>query len=109
MNPFDGYMKKAFDVTLNVMGYDASWESSEQTLTAKVHFREPTGEDTLGGAHYAPLTFIMEYRKDFFVGLFESVRSGNTEHVVINTNTYYVHSVAKIQDGQAFQAVLEQV
>lgn len=111
MNPFDGYMKKAFDVTLNVMGSDASWTPSAggETLTARVHFREPNGEDTLNGATYAPFTFVMEYRIDFFPGLIDRVRSGYAERVVINGTTYHVHSVVKIQDGQTFQAALEQL
>ncbi len=111
MNQFDGFMKKAFDVTLSVMGYDASWTPSigGAALTARVHFREPNGEDNLSGASYAPLTFVMEYRIDSFPTLIETVRAGSrTEQVQINGTTYYVRSVAKIQDGQTFQAVLEQ-
>lgn len=111
MNPFDGFMKKAFDVTLSVMGYDASWTplNGGEIQTARVHFREPNGEDMISGASYAPLTFVMEYRIDTFTGLIDSVRSGiRGEQVTISGTTYYVRSVAKIQDGQTFQAVLEQ-
>jgi hypothetical protein len=111
-NPFDGYLQNAFDVTTNVMGYDAIWTPSlgGEQQTARAHYREPNEKDMIAnGVQYLPFVFIMEYKVGVFVGLQESVRNGNTEIVVINGASHYVRSVAKIVDGQTFEAQLEKI
>lgn len=109
-NPFDGYLQNIFDVTTNTMGYDATWTPSlgGEQLTGRVHYREPNEKDMIAsGVQYMPFVFIMEYKVGVFNGLQESVRTGNTEIVVVNNASHYVRSVTKIADGQTFEAQLE--
>ncbi len=111
-NPFDGLMQTAFDVTTNVMGYDAIWTPSlgGAQKTGRVHYREPNEKDMIAsGVQYMPFAFVMEYKVGVFNGLQEAVRTGNTEIVVVNGGSHYVRSVIKIADGQTFEAQLEKI
>lgn len=108
--PFDGYIQNAFDLTTNIMGYDAVWNPANGSAqqTGRVHYREPNEKDMIAsGVQYMPFVFIMEYKTGVFSGLQESVRSGYTEIVVVNGASHYVRSVNRIVDGQTFEAQLE--
>lgn len=110
--PFDGLMQTAFDVTTNVMGYDATWTpSAEGSLeqVGRVHYREPNHEEMMNGVQYSPFIFVMEYKIGVFDGLQESVRSGSIEQVLVNNSLHYVRSVRKISDGRTFEAQLEKI
>lgn len=113
-NPFDGYIQKMFDVTTNVMGYDASWTPSSvedaQVMVGRVHYREPNEKEMLAnGVQYMPFVFIMEYKVGVFPGLQEDVRMGRSEIVTVNGVQHYVRSVVKTVDGQTFEAQLERI
>lgn len=111
-NPFDGYMQKIFDVTTNVMGYDATWTPStegSETQTGRVHYREPNHEEIMNGVQYTPFVFVIEYKLGVFDGLQDSVRRGVIEQVTVNGATHYVRSVRKTADGQTFEAQLEKI
>lgn len=111
-NPFDGFIQKVFDITTNVMGYDATWTPSEEgseQLTGRVHYREPNHEEMMNGVQFTPFIFVMEYKKGVFDGLQDSVRRGGVESVTINGATHYVRSIKKTADGQTFEAQLEKI
>lgn len=110
--PFDGFLQHAFDITTNVMGYDAVWTPSlgGEQKTGRVHYREPSEKDLMtSGITYMPFVFIMEYKVTVFTGLLESVQQGNIEIVVINGASHRVRSVFKTADGQTFEAYLDKI
>lgn len=113
-NFFDSLRDKAFDITTQVMGYDASWIPREtpeaEPITARVHFKIPDEKQELGGVDYMPPTPFMEYRAPFFEGLYEAVRANNgQEPVTIDGKEYIVMAVDKIADGATFRAYLDPV
>lgn len=110
-NPFDSMSKKVFETVEATMGYDGSWLpfGSSTTQTARVLYGEPTKEEKLGdhGDAYTPETRFFEYWEGDFVGLFESVRLGTSEHVIINGDEYFVMDVQKKYDGKNYRARIE--
>lgn len=109
--PFDAMSDKVFETVEATMGYDGSWLpfGSGTTQTARVLYGEPTKEEKLGdfGDAFTPETRFMEYWDGSFDGLFESVRSGVSEHVFVNGEEYYVADVQKKYDGRNYRARLE--
>lgn len=113
-NLFDGLQDKAFDVTLTVFGYDASWIPSAtpdaEPLIARVHFKDPNEKKELSGVDYMPLAPFIEYRKPFFPGLYEVVREQNGgEIITVNGLDYHVRTVTALYDGRTYKAELEPV
>lgn len=117
MNIFDTLKTKAFDVVINLMGYDASWTSSVSNvlLTAKVGYKDPSEKQELSGIDsWNPDQPFMEYRAGFFPGLKESVDAGVAEYVLItqqgDTDTvigyFNVKEVKTKVDGDTFVARL---
>lgn len=111
MSLFDSIQKAAFGIVTNTFGEDAAWQPFDGSdyQTAKVLFKEPTKQHELGDIEYTPYTYIMEYHKPNFEGLFESVAKNNSEHISINQIDYYVRKVDAIWDGQTFRAILEKI
>lgn len=107
-NLFDSIQKAAFGIVSDSFGYDASWQPSDGSdyQTARVLFKEPTKQYELGDVEYTPYTYIAEYHKPAFDGLFDAVASGRSETVVINQIEYYVRKVDAIWDGNTFRAIL---
>jgi len=116
-NIFDSLKTKAFDVITHVMGYDATWVSSESEIsfTAKVGYKDPSEKQELSGIDsWNPDQPFMEYRKGFFPGLKESVDTGNSEFVTISQHNeplnilgYFAVSEVKTKyDGDTFVARL---
>jgi hypothetical protein len=110
-NIFDSLQQKAFGIISAQMGYDATWIPSQEGAqqTARVLFKDPTEMHELAGVEYNPLGFLMEYYADSFVGLFESVRSGNYEEVTVNGKRYLVRDVKTVADGRTYRAKLDEV
>lgn len=116
-NIFDSLKIQAFNVVTDVMGYDASWTSSESEiiLTAKVGFKDPSEKQELSGIDsWNPDQPFMEYRTGFFTGLKEAVDRGLTEYVLITQRNapseivgYFSVSEVKTKvDGDTFMARL---
>lgn len=108
-NIFDNLRDGAFDVTLKVMGYDASWMPSDESVTepytARVHFKDPNEKEELRGVDFAPLNPFMEYRYPSFPGLYEAVRAHNGgEVVIIDGSSYDVLTVERSADGKTYKA-----
>lgn len=113
-NIFDSLRDSAFDVTTNVMGYDASWIPSAtpeaDPITARVHFKDSNMKEALGGVEYMPLNPFIEYRHPFLPGLYESVRDSNGgEVIVIDGISYDVQTVDRLADGKTYKATLNPV
>lgn len=114
---FDGLKNNAFDITTNIIGYDASWTPTVEedveplpTLSAKVHFRKPDEKDVMrDGVEYAPSSYFMEYRVPFFPGLYESVRFGGTEIVTVDGTQYYARQATRVNDGDTILINMEKV
>jgi len=108
---FDRLKNNMFDITLNVMGYDASWTNSQtaEILTAKVHFKYPTPPEDLAGVEYFPQEPYMEFKQGDFEGLKELVDDNSTETVIIDGRSYYVRSVDRKYDGDTLTAVLADI
>lgn len=110
-NLFDGLRDKAFDVTLTVMGYDASWIPAAtpevEPLTARVHFKDPNEKLALSGVEYTPLLPFIEYRKPNLPGLYESARANGGEQITVNGVLYHVREVEQHYDGVTLKAYLE--
>lgn len=117
-NIFDSLKIQAFDVITDVMGYDASWTSSESEIisTAKVGFKDPSEKQELSGIDsWNPDQPFMEYRTGYFTGLKAAVDHGLTEYVTItqrNAPTVIVgyFSVKEVKtkvDGDTFMARLD--
>jgi len=109
MNPFDALQNTSFDVISSTMGYDASWipQAGGQTKVARVLLKDPTEVHELAGVEYNPVGMMMEYRRGFFDGLFEAVRDGILEEVVVNHISYYVRDIKAVYDGKTYRAKLE--
>lgn len=110
-NLFDRIQRAAFKVVTNTFGYCATWQPSDGSKyqTAEVLKKEPTKEYELAGIDYTPQTWIAEYHKPHFPGLFESVAAGNNEKITIKNDEFYVRKVDPIWDGQSYKMVLEQI
>lgn len=113
-NIFDSLRDSAFDVTTNVMGYDASWTPSAtpdaDPITARVHFKDSNMKEALGGVDYMPLNPFIEYRYPFLPGLYEAVRAANGgEVIVIDGVSYDISTVDRLADGKTYKAVLNPI
>jgi len=110
-NLFDSIQKAAFGVVTDTFGYDATWQPSDGSdyQTGKCLFKEPTKQHELGDVEYTPYTYLAEYHKPAFDGLFEAVASGKDETITINQIDYYVRKVDAIWDGQSFRAILSKI
>ncbi len=108
-NPFDLIATQAFGVTTNLMGFDATWvpNGSEEAMTARVLYREPTAKEKLSMTDYQQAQHMMEYVAPDFTGLYESLLMAGTETVSVNGNHYNVLNVEKCWDGRTYKARLE--
>lgn len=108
-NLFDSIQKAAFGIVTETFGYEASWQPSDGSAyqTAKVLLKEPTKAHELAGIEYTPYTYIIEYHKPAFEGLFQLVAANSLETIQINQIDYYVRKVDAIWDGNTFRAILE--
>lgn len=110
-NLFDNVQRAAWGVVTTVMGYDATWQPADGSdlQTARVGYREPTKEYELAGIDYTPRTYLMEYQRPDFAGLFESVEAGDTEAVTIDGSSYLIRHIEVIDDGKNFRAVIQRL
>lgn len=108
MNAFDSVKRVAFDVVTKVMGYDATWNTGTEILTARVGYKDPSEKQELSGIDsWNPNEPFMEYRIDFFTGLKESVDAGGLNFVEISGIGYFaVKEVQTKVDGETFVARL---
>lgn len=86
MNPFDRLKKTAHRTITNFFGYDAVWVSSLSgvTYTARVGFKDPSEKEYLAGLEdFNENRPYMDYFVSDFVGLKDSVDSGNGEVITI--------------------------
>lgn len=100
----------------NLMGYAAIWayvNDDGQTVTnnATVLFKDPTHEKDFSGiVSYDPLSILMEFRIEDFVGLREKVNAAaSDERVNVDGVNYYVRQVNQKYDGKTMIAVLETI
>lgn len=118
-NIFDDFFKSTvFDIIAETMGFRARWilsysESGEHTFHPdeyNVTFISPTDKQKRNfyfeGFTFNPENKIMEYLLPSFPGLYESVRNGNTEMVIIEGEEYQVEAVLKVFDGATVYAKL---
>ncbi len=110
-NLFDDIQKAAFGIVTDTFGQDATWQPSDGSdyQAGKVLLKEPTKEHELAGVEYTPQTFVAEYHKPAFDGLYDAVAYGRSEKVEINQIEYFVRKVDAIWDGQTFRAILEKL
>lgn len=111
-NPFDRLKRTVFRVVEKQMGYRAEWNN----ITEPCLFNYPTGTQDLSGAAFAPLNFVMEFRSDRFPGLWDFVRDGDNQEVVIhglenypNGRRFYTRQAVSDFDGETMQILLEPV
>jgi hypothetical protein len=108
MNIFDSLKKQAFDVVVDIMGYNAVWTSESITSNARVGYKDPSEKQELSGIDsWNPNEPFMEYRVGFFENLKTRVDSANLEHVTIEGIGYFaVVEVKTKYDGETFIARL---
>jgi hypothetical protein len=118
-NLFDGLQKNLVNTINNFFGYMVDWtpSGSEETITAKCLYSDPTKKFELGEIDYSPNLFQMEYHKDDLPGLWQSSREGNAETVFIyeigaDPETAIEYAVMKAGagfDGKTYQLIIEKV
>lgn len=112
-NLFDNLQKLTHDVTLAVMGFDATWLPTAtpegEPLQARVHFKDPNEKMALSGVEYTPLAPFIEYRETTFPGLYEAARNNSGEVVTVNGIQYHVRDAERMFDGRTIKAYLEPV
>lgn len=111
MNIFDSLKRRAFDTVTQVMGYDATWTSSESgnsELKARVGYKDPSEAQELSGIDsWNPDEPFMEYRIDFFPGLKDRVDANHPEFVQIaGVGNFAVVEVKTKYDGDTYIARL---
>lgn len=114
MSLFDSYQKNVIDVVQTIIGDVISWQPSNGDIfqSFKALFNNPEKADIIGNENsyeFSPVDSSFEYYENQFVGLKESVDSGNFEKVLINEIYYSVDSVSKINDGKCYRAVITQL
>lgn len=102
MNPFKALQDVALGTVKNLYADLATWSplAGGDAYTALVLFNEPTAKADVGDEDFEALTPKMECYDNVLPGLFESVRRGNNEIVVINGNEYYPLHPKKLHDGK---------
>lgn len=110
-NIFDSLKRRAFDTVTQVMGYNATWTSSESgssELTARVGYKDPSEAQELSGIDsWNPDEPFLEYRADFFPGLKERVDNKELEHVaIIGVGYFAIQDIRTKFDGDTFVARL---
>ncbi len=109
-NLFDDLQDRVFDTSSKVFGYDATWLPSEDpAVTGRVLFRKPTEREILMGSNggYHPRDYMMEYKEGDFVGLWERLRQGEWERVVVNEVHYFARFAEADFDGKTYKVKLE--
>lgn len=104
-NIFDGLQEGLFNTSTTVFGYDASWSPlvGGGPLTASVLLNEPTDREIMFKQEYNPEDAWIEYKEGDFPGLYESVRSGGKEIVVLNSINYQCRYGVKKYDGKTIR------
>lgn len=111
MNIFDRAKSLAYKATTAIMGYDAEWydDDSEETFTARVHFKYPTPKEELlpSDIYYMPTEPIMEYFEGSFPNLKQKVDENSNQEVFIDgIGNFYVRSIIRKYDGDTLVAIL---
>lgn len=127
-NIFDNLAKQVVNVANETFGYVCTWINSQsspaQSEVQKVLYNSPDQTrkkygfgQTFGAGEslgFNPDSPSMEYRGDFFIGLRDSVRAGQSEYVNIKDIgsdgpgvDYFVEKVSKIHDGNLMVAILK--
>lgn len=111
-NVFDDIGELAFDVTTDIMGYDAQWVKSEtETLSARVHYRDPSKETEIGDKEYNTSDGVIEFKKNDFPGLIEKLESNNRETIKVKIESewkeFLAYKPAKFFDGKVYKAMLQ--
>lgn len=113
---FDSIRRNLVDKVNNLMGYPGIWvyvNDDGQTVTnnATVLFKDPTHEKDFSGiVSYDPLSILMEFKVEDFVGLRERVNAAaSDERVKVDGTDYYVRQVNQKYDGKTMIAILETI
>jgi hypothetical protein len=110
---FDSLGAAIFGVCKTVFGskVPARWTPSAggAAKTATVLLGDPTRKSKLEDAEYSPERPWIEYAEGDFAGLYEAVRTGLIEKVVMDSTEYYVRSVERGFDGKCLKAFIENV
>lgn len=109
-NLFDKLQDKTFDIVGKTMGQDATWvpAGGGSQKEGRVLFNDPSKKYKLMGVDYQPAGWSIEYREGVFDGLYDSVRSGGYERILMNDVFYNVRAVLKDFDGKTYIAELEE-
>lgn len=104
-SPFDKMQKACFRAAKKTFGYlNASWQKSGgDPIFCDVLFKDPTETQKLLGVEYEPGTFIMEYLRGDFPGLFEMVRGKQHQIIVIDGNRYTTKFAETTFDGKTIK------
>lgn len=99
-SPFDGLEKAVSKTIMTLMGYPSSWTpSGGSTLEGRMGVKMKTPERETQAKNFNPKVWIIEFYKDVFPGLFESVRDGNIETVTVDGVDYSAFKTASKYDG----------
>jgi hypothetical protein len=109
--PFDTYTRRAFHLLMRTMGVQAHWVPADgslpEGLRAKVLFADPTRTKKVNQAEYAPYHWTMEFLRDRFPGLKQSVDHGGLEVITISESEYHVLKVTAKWNGEIWVAELQ--
>jgi hypothetical protein len=109
-SPFDSLLDAANSTLRGVFGDSASWTPSTggSTQTGTVLFRRPVDPASLEFRDYIDASPSFEYHAGTFAALRAAVIAGNTEQVTVDGTAYTVQSVAVVEDGRAYRAILSE-
>lgn len=101
-SPFDRLQRACFNVAKKTFGYlNASWQrSGGDPVFCDVLFKDPTETQKMLGVEYEPNTYIMEYLRGDFPGLYELVRNKRHQLIVIDGMRYVTKWAETTYDGK---------
>lgn len=104
-SPFDRLQKACFRAAQKTFGYmNASWQKSGVgPIFCDVLFKDPTETQKLLGVEYEPNTYIMEYLRGEFPGLYELVRRKDHQYIIIDGNSYTTKYAETAYDGKTIR------
>lgn len=120
-NIFDRVGALVFDTIAKTFGYECQWQPSgnQPLLVAIVGFGEPTEDISLGTGRFQSqiddwqiTNYWIEYKLSDLPGLYESVRSGNSETIKIKSKefpqgrNFPVSEALKSFDGRTYKLKL---
>lgn len=92
-----------FDRSASLFGVPASWTDQGEVKTAQVLFNTPTEQVDILEAMFDDSNTYIEYKDGDFTGLYEAVRTGETQTINVDGNEWLTRQATKDFDGKTFK------